>query len=243
MNDHQYTELQRLQATDLDLETPFCPGDEVIAEYFEGDLVKAERLGLERHLVDCRFCLARIGMLERLDQYPADQRVPGEVLATAKQMASSDTAQRRVSAPAWAAAALVVVTLIMLVGRNGDLGPGPDIDTSPSASGGESSRSLRSISRAPTGINVIAPSPGADMKAGSVIRWVEVPGNLHYDIHVLSMAGDVIFTDRLASTEWVLQGTPQLVAGNEYYFRVEALLADGRRVSSKHLVFRVAERL
>lgn len=239
MKDHQYTELLGLQATELDGETPFCPDDQVIAEYFEDELAKAERTRLERHLVDCNYCLARIGMLERLEHSPGDQRVPGDVLATAKQMVRGDSKRRLVSAPAWAAAAVLVVTLIMLVSRNGEIDPQPDPVTPVVFSDGKSNRQLRSINRAANGIDVFFPSTGADIKAGSVIRWAKVPGNLHYDVYVLSRAGDVIFTQRLATTEWTIQGLPQLVAGDEYYFRVEALLADGGRVSSKHLAFRV----
>lgn len=243
MNDHQYTELLDLRTTELDGETPFCPDDQVIAEYFEGALKEAERTRLERHLADCRFCLARIGMLERLEQSPVDQRVPGDVLATAKQMARANRERRRVSAPAWAAAALLVITLTIVVSRNGEIGLEPDSVIPAVTPAGDNDRQLRSIGRTASGIDVFVPSSDEAMKAGSVIRWAEVPGNLHYDIYVLSRAGDVILTQRLATTEWVMHGAPQLVAGDEYYFRVEALLADGSRVSSKHLAFRVAEQL
>jgi hypothetical protein len=243
MNDHQYTELLSLQATELDGERLFCPEDQVIAEYFEGNLAEAERTRLERHLVDCRFCLASIGMLERLEQSPGNQRVPGDVLATAKQMTRGSSGRRRGSAPAWAVAAVVIVTLVMLVDRNQESGLEPGALSPAVSSAGNNGRQLRTINRAATEINVLVPSPGADMMVGSMIRWAEVPGNLHYNIYVLSRAGDVIFTQRLATTEWVLQGMPQLVAGNEYYFRVEAPLANGRSVSSKHLVFRVVETL
>jgi len=241
MKDHQYTELLGLQATELGGETPFCPDEQVIAEYFEDELAKAERIRLERHLVDCSFCLARIGMLERLEHSPGGQRVPGDILATAKQMARSDSKHRFISAPAWAAAAVLVVTLIILVSRNGEIGLQPDAVSPVVSSNGESNRQLRSVHRAANGIDILFPPSGTEIKTGSVIRWAEVPGNLHYDIYVLSKAGDVIFTKRLATTEWIMQGAPQLAAGNEYYFRVEALLADGGRVSSKHLALRAAE--
>jgi len=242
MNDHQYTKLLGLQATELDGETPFCPEDQVIAEYFDDGLEKAERNRLELHLVDCRFCMARIGMLERLEHSPGNQRIPGDVLAKAKQMARGDTKRRFVSAPVWAAAAVLVVTLIILVSRNGEIDWQPDSVTPAVSADGESNRQLRSIHRAAIAIDVIFPPGGANIKAGSVIHWTEVPGNLHYDIYVLSRAGDVIFTQRLAATEWKIKGVPQLVAGDEYYFRVEALLADGERVSSQHMAFRAAEK-
>jgi len=243
MNDHQYTKLLGLRATELDGATPFCPEDQVIAEYFDDGLEKAERTRLERHLVDCRFCLARIGMLERLEQSTGNQRIPGDVLAKAKQMARSDSKRRLVSAPAWAAAAVLVVTLIMLVNRNGEIDLQPDSVTPAVPYEGESARQLRSINRSAAGIEVFFPPGGANLKAGSLIRWTEVPGILHYDIYVLSGAGDVIFTQRLEANAWKIQGAPQLVAGDEYYFRVEAQLAGGGYVSSKHLAFRAAGQL
>jgi len=243
MKDHQYTKLLGLQATELDEATPFCPEEQVIAEYFDDTLEESERTRLERHLVDCSFCLARIGMLERLEHDPGGHRVPGDVLATAKQMARSDSKRRLVPAPAWAAAAVVVFTLIMLVSRNGDIGLQPDTVTPVVPSEGESARQLRSINRSTAGIDVFFPPGGANLKAGSVMRGTEVPGHLHYDIYVLSGAGDVIFTQRLEANEWKIQGVPQLVAGDEYYFRVEALLGGGGHVSSKHLAFRAAGQL
>ena len=243
MNDHQYTKFLGLQATELVGKTPFCPEEQVIAEYFEDALTQDERTRLERHLVDCSFCLAQIGMLERLEHCPGDRRVRGDVLATAKQMARSDPGRRHIPAPAWAAAAVLVVTLIMLVSRNAEIGLQPDSAAPVVTSGGESNRQLRSIKRAVAGIDVFLPPTGAEIKAGSVIRWAEVPGCLHYDVIVLSSNGDVIFSQRLETTEWIMQGLPQLVAGDEYYFRVEALLADGGRVSSKHLAFRAVEQL
>ena len=85
------------------------------------------------------------------------------------------------------------------------------------------------------------PTPGADISPGSLIQWIDVPGNLHYDIYVLSMAGDVLWSERLADTKWVLDETLQLAAGSKYYFRVEAQFADGRSVSSKHVIFQVAQ--
>jgi len=243
MNDHHYTKLLGLRAAEIDEKTLFCPEEQVIAEYFEDTLTQAERTRLERHLVDCSFCLARIGMLERLEHGPGGHRIPGDVLATAKQMARSDSNRRHVSAPAWAAAAVLVVTLIVLVSRNGEVGLHPDTVTPVVPSEGQSARQLRSINRSAAGIDVFFPPGGANLKAGSVIRWTEVPGNLYYDIYVLSAAGDVIFTQRLATPEWVMQGVPQLVAGDEYYFRVEALMAGGGHVSSKHLAFQAAGQL
>jgi hypothetical protein len=52
----------------------------------------------------------------------------------------------------------------------------------------------------------------------------------------------VLWTERLQSTEWILQESLNLTTGGEYFFRIEAVLPDGGTVSSKHLAFRVADR-
>lgn len=242
MDDHKYTDLLRLQSAELTGRTPFCLEDQQIAEYFDGDLIDAERIIMERHLSDCRFCLARIGLLERLAENHSNKRVPGGVLATAKQMTHQAPQRRLRRAPAWAAAAVLVIALFTIVSRNQEAGLEPGVSPSAAASAGQNTRQLRSMNRDAMELNVLIPAPGADLKPGALIEWAEVPGNLHYNIYVLSMAGDVLWTERLGGTDWKLIESLQLAAGSNYYFRVEAQLRDGRTVSSKHVVFGITER-
>lgn len=242
MDDHKYTELLNLQSAELTGSTPFCPEDQQIAEFFDDDLNDAERIVLERHLTDCRFCLARIGLLERLAENPGNKRVPEAVLATAKQMTHPLPVRRLRRAPAWAAAAVVVLALFMIVSKNQQTALEPGAGPTALSPTGQDSRQLRSVNRDALALNVLIPAPGADIKPGSMIQWAEVPGNLHYNIYVLSTAGDVLWTERLGGTYWKLNESLQLAAGGSYYFRVEAQLPDGRTVSSKHVVFGIAER-
>ena len=234
-----------MQATDLTGPTPFCPEDQQIAEYFDGDLHDAERIILERHLTDCRFCLARIGLLERLQEIRSNKRVPEAVLATAKQMTHRLPVRRSAMAPAWAAAAVVVLTLFLTIGRNQESVLEPGATPSAVSSTEENYRQLRSVDRGALDLAVLIPASGtdtgADMHPGALFQWTEIPENLHYNIYVLSNAGDVLWTERMRGTEWVLRESLQLAAGNQYYFRVEANLPDGRTVSSKHVVFGITE--
>ena len=242
MDDQNHIELLRLQSTELTGSTPFCPEDQEIAEYFDGDLAKAERTRMERHLTDCRFCLARIGILERLEENRTNKRIPGAVLATAKQMRKKAPPRWPRKAGGWATAAVVMITIFTIANRNQEptVEPGATPPVVPSAEA--NSRQLRSVARVVTDLNVLTPTPGADILPGSLIQWAEVPGNLHYNIFVLSHAGDVLWTERLADTEWALLESIQLTEGDKYYFRVEANLQNGRTVSSKHLAFRFVER-
>lgn len=242
MDELNHSDLLRLQATELTGNTPFCPEDQEIAEYFEGDLTESECLKLERHLGDCRFCLARIGILERLEEVRTDTRVPGAVLATAKQMRHTVPARWPGMAPAWATAAAIMITLFTLSSRNQEAVPAPGV-IPPAVSGTEvNSRQLRSVRRDITELTVFTPAPGADISPGTLIQWDEIPRNLHYNITVLSYAGDVLWTERLAGTEWVLNDSMNLSTGSKYYFRVDAHLPDGRTVRSKHVAFRLARR-
>lgn len=80
MDKQDYLELLLLQSAELTAKTPFCPGSQQIAEYFDGNLWLAERTTLEHHLPDYRFCVARIGILERLEQNHDDKQIPGSPL-------------------------------------------------------------------------------------------------------------------------------------------------------------------
>jgi len=234
MDKQDLTKLLRLQSAELTESTPFCPEDQVIAEYFDCDLARSESEKLDRHLTDCRYCLARIGILERLEENRSDKRIPEAVLASAKQLRHDAPAHRPSMAPAWATAAVVVIALFAVI--KSTEGPGPAPAT------GEDSRQLRNIERTASDLVVLTPQAGADISPGSPIEWAEVPGNLHYDIFVLSNSGDVLWTERLKDPGWVLDESLSLETGSQYYFRVEALMPDGRSLRSKHVVFQVGER-
>ena len=241
MDKQDHTKLLQLQSAELTAPTAFCPDDQVIAEYFDGDLPPAEKDKLGRHLIDCGFCLARIGILERLEQSRGDKRVPEDVLATAKQITRITPRRRPAIAPAWATAAVVLIALFAIFNIR-DLVQEPESIPLVVPSPEVNSRQLRNVSPSVTHLKVFTPQPGAGIAPGSLIEWAEIPGNLHYNIFVLSNAGDVLWTQRLAATDWLLDESLQLAADNQYYFRVEALLPDGRNVSSKHVVFQVTER-
>ncbi len=242
MDDQNHTELLRLQSVELTGSTPFCPDDQVIAEYFDGGVAEAERKSLERHLTDCGFCHARVGILERLESIRANKRIPEAVMAAAKLMSYTAPVRQSRMAPAWAAAAVLVIALFTIVNRSQEpvLDPGATPSAVPSSE--EFSEQLRSVNRDSADLIVLVPKPGANMIPGSLIQWAELPGSLHYEIFVLSYAGDVLWTERVADPEWVLLESLKLSEDSTYYLRVDARLRDGRSVRSKHVAFRLAER-
>ncbi len=241
MDDNKYTQLLRLQSAEVTGRTAFCPEDQEIAEYYDSDLAEAARRKLEHHITGCRFCLGRIGALSRQEHNFSTRRVPEAVLAAAKQIEHPIPARQPTRAPAWAAAAVVIIGLFAIVGRNSDLIPASPSASTTLPSNELNSRQLRSVSQDAARLNVLVPAPGADIKPNSLLRWAEVPGNIHYNIFVLSESGDVLWTERLAGTHWVLNESLQLAANSKYYFRVEAQMPDGRSVSSRHVVFEFKE--
>ena len=242
MDEIKLTELLRQKSAEVPGHTPFCPEDQVITGYFEGTLAETEHAALKRHLLDCRFCMGRIGNLERVNNDGQDKAVPGSVLADAKRLAGSARQKRRLRrAPAWAVAAVLVMAVFLSFSHLRDDAPSSGAVTSVASSTENHSRQLRSVQRNPGKLNVLNPVPGANIKPGALIRWEEVPGNLHYDVFVLSSTGDVLWTERVKGTDWALHESLDLAAGSKYYLRVEAHSSDGISISSRHVDFRVME--
>jgi hypothetical protein len=240
MDDQNHTGLLRLQTAELTARTPFCPEDQVIAEYYDAELSGIERTQLESHLNVCRYCLARIGMLEHLHESDTDKRIPEVVLSTAKHMTHNTPPARRLkTAPSWAVAAVLILALFINFNPNNKLAePGVTSYTVFSTEGNNTQ--LRSINRNTIHLDVLSPAPGADIRPGALIQWSEAPGSLHYDIFILSNTGDVLWTERLEGTDWVLSESLQLAMGSKYYFHVEAQLPDGRSLSSRHVIFQLS---
>jgi hypothetical protein len=242
MDDKTQYSLHRLQAEEIKEFTRFCPEDQEISEYFDGGLSGTGHQKLERHLADCRYCLARIGVLERLARAQTSLRVSGAALARARQMRPPAPRRWPGKAGAWASAAVVLLTLFAVASRGPEPAPESGANAG-SATGTEATaRQLRSLDRSTAELVVFAPVPNSEVNTGSSFEWSEVPGSLHYDVFVLSHAGDVLWNERMAGTEWVLDEPASLVIGSKFYVRVEASLEDGRIVRSKHVAYQHAER-
>jgi len=242
MDNYKHTDLLVLQSAELTGRTPFCPEDQEIGEYFDGHMEDAEHQTLERHLTDCRFCLARIGMLNRQQEESGVQRVPEEALASAKRLTQTVPSRRLKWAPAWAAAAVVLIAVFSIMNTRQAPVPASGAAPTEQVPAEESSGQLRNIDRSAMSLDVLSPAPGEAVTPGSLIRWAEIPDNIHYNIFILSNAGDVLWTERLQDNQWIMHEALHLSEGDDYFFRVEATLPGGGTVSSKHLAFRVAER-
>jgi hypothetical protein len=228
MDKYKHTDPLALQSSELTARTPFCPEDQAIAEYFDGMVPQQERLKLERHLSECRYCQARIGMLHRLQDDSLAARVPEDTLSTAKSLGKKNASRGLNRTVAWASAAVVLLGVFFVsVKQPADQ---PEI------------RQLRNIDQPENRFEVKLPGPGQAISTGMPIRWTEFPDGSHYTVYVLSDDGDVLWTEHLQTNEWVMQREMGLNSNRDFFFRVEAELPDGRIISSKHLAFRLSER-
>jgi len=245
MDDHTHTELPILQSAELAERTPFCPEDQQIAEYYDEILPEGERETLERHLADCRFCLARVGMLQRLEQDRIAWRIPEDVLATAKTLQHQPPPVRRFRVtPFWAAAAVIVIAVgalyqfFPLSHLGQDALPRFHLDE-PS----NSLRETRNVDPGAIGPRFLLPREGVTISAGnSLFSWTPVPNSLFYQVRIVSDAGDLLWQERVDGTDWRLPGGLSLSPGADYFVRVDAYLTDAKSLQSEYLLFRVGER-
>ena len=217
--------------------TPDCAGDHQIASWAEGSVDAESRRRWLSHIAGCDYCIARLGQVNRLRDVEFEDEVPEILLARAVRVGHAARARRaRKTAHRWAAAAVVVLAVALLFGR-----PGSDPDGLTGAPNGPAAVSPQSRTIDPDAMRplILAPPEGSGILAGdSLIRWQGIPGSLYYEIRLVSADGDMIWQERVASTEWRLPGHLQLVPGEDYFVRVDAYLAEAKSINSRHVKFR-----
>ena len=84
--------LQRIP--ELTERTPFCPQNELIAQYFDASLSDPAHAQVQNHIADCAYCQAKLGVIARplLDDSCVEDDT--EMVAIAKQLAT-DQCQKR----------------------------------------------------------------------------------------------------------------------------------------------------
>jgi hypothetical protein len=247
MNHKQIISLLRENAAEVPQRTAFCPDDQEIVEYFEDHLEESERECLQRHLVECGFCRSRLGVLSRLSESMAENKISASLLAKTKQLAAGRpqrTGWRL--APAWASAAVAVLALALFLGNRPGLLIGPD--SAPEnfrvpIEAADDARQFRNLQPVLARPRVLAPLDGASINpAGLEVSWTEMPGALFYDLYVLSDSGDLLVKERVTGTQWKADQSLTLASGSEYFLRVEAHLQDASTANSEHVIFKVGER-
>jgi hypothetical protein len=141
--------------------TPFCPGDEEIAEFVDGTLSDASWELIDRHLPDCQACVSRVGLLTRLIRETASvsQRQTLQVTAPGWKQA----------APQWAVAASIILAVAYLA-------VAPDFTVFSDDDQTLDYQTTRNLDSGLASPKILAPSSGLiGDRDGLVIRWTEVP--------------------------------------------------------------------
>lgn len=233
----------RHAATSRLLRTQECPDVHDLAAAAAGTLAAEVREQMQTHLADCDYCIARIGELARLPADGEPEALPDLLLARARRLAAGDRRSSRLPGLAfrpWAAAAVLVLALVVIVQqpwvpRVDDAVP-PDIATA----AGDNPPAARRIDPDAVRPLITSPAPGSTIRlADAQLSWTPIDGGLYYEVFILSEDGDVLWQRQVNGTSLELQVAPALEPGLEYFARVDAYLAEARRVSSSHVVFTV----
>jgi hypothetical protein len=236
MNPDHLTSLLAAVATDDPPQSASCPDEHQIAGYVDGGLDEAARQLVDLHIADCRHCLAVVGLLSRERHADVVAHVPDDVVAQVRALATTRPQHSWRFAPQWAAAAVLVlaVPLLLQLGRNLDRGTEGQGRPEPPAT--------RSVTSPAAEVQVLSPGAGTAVDAGRLsFHWTEVPGTPYYDVRIVTDAGDVVIQQRVAGTTWRPPAQLHLQPGADYFVHIDAYPSGDKAVSSDHVPFRISD--
>jgi hypothetical protein len=195
---------------------------------------------LQAHLADCAAFLSLVGLLARENADEAMPEVPELALARARALATPPGRPWHQRVPQWAAAALVLLALpvVLHVARSPDAIP----DAANEATTPVTERATRSLGSGAAALEVLQPAAGATVVPGRLsVRWTAVPSSDYYEVRIVDEAGALIAEQRVVATEWRPDPALPLHSGGDYYVYVEAHHSGGKTVGSAHVPFRASD--
>ena len=160
MNREQLMSLLRTAGSGRRDRSSTCPDEQRIAAYVDGALEPDNCEQLELHLADCERCIALVGLLSRQRGSGATEPVPDSTLARARNLVTSRHWQRY--APQWAAAAMVILSIVA-VSQFAQLGgSGLEHPMQPDE------RSTRNVLQSKPTLQVLYPIAGTTLESPSV---------------------------------------------------------------------------
>ena len=222
-------------------QTDECLPPEGLAAYVDGELRGSDRDEAEEHLARCAYCLGQIAVLSRSQEDTTTTHVPSSVLKQAEGLGKPP--QRLwINAPRWAAAAVVVLAIGFAVERYNSAPVEPGADPAATIQD-DNFRLTRTIDSRALRPEILAPSPNLALPvSGPEFKWTQIPGSLYYDIRLVSAEGEVVWQERVKDTHTALPEQLELAASTNYYVRIDAYLAEAKRVSSRHVRYTTEDR-
>lgn len=216
--------------------TQECLSPERLAAYQDGLLRPRTRIAAEAHLARCDRCLGQLAAANRAAAgQDAEASAPASLIARAEALLTPPAPAK--ASPRWrwavplAAAAAVLLALSLALDRSPGRSSETDWTLAPQTRYADREQ-LQPAWLAPAENSVIQPP-------GQVFQWTEVPGALFYEVHLVSLDGDLLLRDRVDGTRWLIPASLPLEPGEEYFVRVDAWLSDAKYLSSEHRAFRV----
>ncbi len=177
-------------------------GDTLLAAYLDRTLGDGDRDRLEDHLAECGKCRERL-------------------LAATGTLRGERRRTRALSASGAAIVAVGIAGLLFLV-------PSSSTPGSPQLRGGSSDPL-----RAAPALEAVTPADGETIVVGSTLLvWRSVDGAARYRITVSDPESGVVFEKDVADTVVSLGSMGPLAPGEAYVWYVDALLPDGRSVTT-----------
>jgi hypothetical protein len=182
-----------------------------VAAFVDGRLSADERSSVEAHLAVCADCRAEVVAISALVE-----SIPGRARPRARWPIIGGVI----------AAAAAVLLFMMLPGTR-------------DASRRTTRLEERSPSRATKGIEIISPSPAAQVARDSLRFTWRRNDSSSYRLFLTDSAGEQRYTTSTSDTTLVLPPTVGLMAGALYFWYVDGLRSDGTSVSSPPTAFSI----
>jgi hypothetical protein len=219
-----------------------CPEDELLAVYMDGGLSEVSHREFEDHLADCAWCLERVGIMGRAHESETQGQVSELLLARAGNIVDSprQPMSRWRRAPAWAAAAVLVLTFGFLASNTTFHGSVPQPESRGDADTAQSTRSVD-----PAGMQsaqrLTANNISVELSDG-VFSWTPVNDSQFYQVRIVTAEGDLLWQERVHDEHWKAPEGLVFSPGEEYFVRIDAFLSENLSVNSDYVAFRTPER-
>lgn len=204
-----------------------------IACYLDQTLTPNERARIDAHLASCGACSEALAeafvMMEALEATSDVPSVPAAIQQRVGKLAGPLHAERKWSTPLGMRLALgSLVALVIVLGWWQPWAGTPEVEFRSEASA--------------SAFSAIAPADGTAIDEVPIqFIWFDVPGVRGYQIHVYTEEGEQRWEHQ--TTESHLDWTPEdglLEPGNRYFWRVQAIQADGAMMSTELYLFTYA---